>query len=111
MVPPSPELCQPPALKMVTKAATSLNRILRVTANLLFERGEDVQAIANFMQVFVDRRMVQSWYEKYCEVNGVGTDVNASNKMKKRIPVAPIDFEKITLSDLEEKLEDNWNDF
>ena len=96
---------------MVTRAATSLNRILRVTANLLFERGEDVQAIANFMQVFVDRRMVQSWYEKYCEINGVGTDENASNKMKKRIPVAPIDFEKVTLNDLEEKLEDNWSDF
>lgn len=97
---------------MVTRAATSLNRILRVTANLLFERGEDVQAIANLMQGFVDRRMIQSWYEKYCEVNGLSTEENSANKgMTRRIPVAPIDFEKVTLEDLEDKKESNIFDF
>lgn len=97
---------------MVTRAATSLNRILRVTANLLFERGEDVQAIANFMQGFVDRRMVQSWYEKYCEINGISTDANSTNKgMTRKIPAAPIDFEKVTLDNLEDKKESNIFEF
>lgn len=97
---------------MVTRAATSLNRILRVTANLLFERGEDVQAIANFMQGFVDRRMVQSWYEKYCEINGISTDTNSTNKgMTRKIPAAPIDFEKVTLDNLEDKKESNIFEF
>ena len=93
---------------MVTRAATSLNRILRVTANLLFERGEDVQAIASFMQGFVDRRMIQSWYEKYCEINGVATSSNSQNKgLTRRIPAAPINFEAVTLDDLEDKKESN----
>jgi hypothetical protein len=97
---------------MVTRAATSLNRILRVTVNLLFERGEDVQAVANFMQGFVDRRMIQTWYEKYCEINGVGTDKNSTNKgLTRKMPVAPIDFEKVTLEDLEAKKESNIFEF
>lgn len=96
---------------MVTRGATSLNRILRVTANLLFERGEDVQAIANLMQGFVDRRMIQSWYEKYCEINGVPTSINQSGRAKRKIPVAPIDFDQVTLEELEKKLEDNMIDF
>lgn len=97
---------------MVTRAATSLNRILRVTANLLFERGEDVQAIANLMQGFVDRRMIQSWYEKYCEINGLSTQENSAHKgMTRKIPVAPIDFEKVTLEDLEDKKESNIFEF
>lgn len=97
---------------MPTRASTSLNRILRVTVNLLFEKGESVQAIANFMQGFVDRRMIQEWYEKYCEINGIGTDANSNNKnMTRRMPVAPIDFEKVTLGDLESKKDCYWDDF
>jgi hypothetical protein len=98
---------------MPTRAATSLNRILRVTTNLLFEKGESVQAVANLMQGFVDRRMIQEWYEKYCQVNGFSTDVNSSNKkMTRKIPVSPIDFEKVTLDEFEKKKEDeSWNDF
>jgi hypothetical protein len=83
-----------------------------VTVNLLFEKGESVQAIANFMQGFVDRRMIQEWYEKYCEINGLATDVNSDNKnMTRRIPVAPIDFEKITLEELESKKDCYWDEF
>lgn len=105
-------LCQAFYFKMVTRAATSLNRILRITANLLFEKGEDVQAIANLMDGFVDRRMIQSWYEKYCEVNGLSTAENSANKgLTRRIPVAPIDFEKVTLDDLEDKKESNLFEF
>lgn len=97
---------------MPTRASTSLNRILRVTANLLFEKGEGVQAIANLMQGFVDRRMIQDWYEKYCEINGIPTEANSEYKSKTRkIPVAPINFKVVTLDKLEELREENWNDF
>jgi hypothetical protein len=97
---------------MPTRASTSLNRILRVTVNLLFEKGESVQAIANFMQGFVDRRMIQEWYERYCEINGLATSENSDNKnMNRRIPVAPIDFEKVTLDELESKKDCHWDDF
>jgi hypothetical protein len=97
---------------MPTRASTSLNRILRVTVNLLFEKGESVQAIANLMQGFVDRRMIQEWYEKYCEINGMPTETNSDYKKKTRkIPVAPIDFEKVTLDELEKRKESEWNDF
>ena len=96
---------------MPTRGATSLNRILRVTANLLFEKGESVQAISRLMQGFVDRRMVQEWYEKYCEVNGMATAENAEKKnMTRKIPVAPIDFEKVTLDNLE-KIKNEWSDY
>lgn len=98
---------------MPTRAATSLNRILRVTVNLLFEKGESVSAIAGLMQGFVDRRMIQEWYEKYCQVNGIATEENSDYKnLTRRIPVAPINFEVITLDELESKKESNsWNEF
>ena len=97
---------------MPTRASTSLNRILRVTVNLLFEKGENVQAIANLMQGFVDRRMIQEWYEKYCEINGIATRETSSNKEPVgRIPAAPIDFQKVTLNEFKEKQDDRWADF
>lgn len=97
---------------MPTRASTSLNRILRVTVNLLFEKGESVQAIANLMQGFVDRRMIQEWYEKYCEINGLATEENSDHKsLTRRIPVAPVDFEKVTLDEFEKRKESNWDDF
>ncbi len=98
---------------MPTRGGTSLNRILRVTANLLFEKGESVSAISGLMQGFVDRRMIQEWYEKYCEINGLATEQNSDYKKRTRkIPVAPIDFKSVTLDDLESKKESNsWNDF
>ena len=98
---------------MPTRASTSLNRILRVTVNLLFEKGESVQAISGLMQGFVDRRMIQEWYEKYCQINGIPTEQNSDNKkMTRKIPVAPIDFEKVTLDEIKEKAEgESWDDF
>jgi hypothetical protein len=98
---------------MSTRASTSLNRILRVTVNLLFEKGESVQAISGLMQGFVDRRMIQEWYEKYCQINGIPTERNSDNKkMTRKIPVAPIDFEKVTLDEIKEKAEgESWDDF
>jgi protein involved in sex pheromone biosynthesis len=96
---------------MPTRASTSLNRILRVTANLLFEKGESVQAISNLMQGFVDRRMIQDWYEKYCQVNGLATDVNSEyKKLTRKIPVAPIDFKAVTLDNLKSKIDEEFFD-
>ena len=106
------DLSTPFSCKMPTRASTSLNRILRVTVNLLFEKGESVQAIANLMQGFVDRRMIQEWHEKYCEINGISTEENSSHKhLTRKIPVAPIDFEKVTLDEFEKRKESNWDDF
>lgn len=98
---------------MPTRAATGLNRILRVTVNLLFEKGESVSAVSAFMQGFVDRRMIQEWYEKYCKINGITTETNSDYKNRTRkIPAAPINFELVTLNELESKKESNsWNDF
>jgi len=97
---------------MPTRASTSLNRILRVCVNLLFEKGESVQAISNLMQGFVDRRMIQEWYEKYCEINGIATEENSDNRhLTRKIPVAPIDFEKVTLDEFEKRKDSNWDEF
>jgi len=56
--------------------------------------------------------MIQEWYEKYCEINGTATEENSDNKhLTRKIPVAPIDFEKVTLDELEKRKESNWDDF
>lgn len=69
-------------------------------------------AVANLMQGFVDRSMIQHWYEKYCEINAIATETNSEYKHKARkIPVAPIDFEKVTLDEFEQRKESNWDDF
>lgn len=89
---------------MSTKGATNLNRILRVTAKLLFEKGEDVPAVANLLQGFVTPAMVRDWYERYCEVNGLEGSVN-SKKQYKRMPMPPIDFQAVEIKKLEEMME------
>jgi len=85
---------------MSTQGATSLNRIFKTTANLLFEKGEDVAAVANLLQGFVAPRMVRQWYERYCEVNGLRGTVNSARKYR-RMPMPPIDFKSIEVKDLE----------
>ena len=89
---------------MSTKGASSLNRILRVTAKLLFEKGEDVPAVANLLQGFVTPTMVRDWYERHCEVNGIPTAVN-SKRSCRRLPMPPIDFQAVQIQKLEEMLE------
>ena len=86
---------------MSTKGATNLNRILRITAKLLFEKGEDVPAVANLLQGFVNPGMV---HERYCEVNGLPGSVN-SKKTYRRMPMPPIDFQAIEIKKLEDMLE------
>jgi hypothetical protein len=87
---------------MHTKGSTNLNRILRVTAHLLFEKGQDVGEVYGLMQGFVDRHMLQKWYEAYCSHNGLPNDVNRK-KNKFRLPMPPISWEEVTLEALEEK--------
>jgi len=85
---------------MGTKGATNLNRILRLTANLLFERGEDVPSVAKLLEGFVAPAMVRGWYERYCEVNGLEKPVNSKRRYK-RMPMPPIDFESVTIARLQ----------
>ena len=85
---------------MSTKGATSLNRILRITANLLFEKGEDVPTVTKLLDGFVTPSMVRDWYDRYCEVNGLEKAVNSKRRYR-RMPMPPIDFKSIEISDLE----------
>ena len=77
-----------------------MNRILRITAKLLFEKGEDAPAVANLLQGFVTPGMVRDWYERYCEVNGLPGSAN-SKKSYRRMPMPPIDFQAIEIQKLE----------
>ncbi len=89
---------------MSTKGATNLNRILRITAKLLFEKGEDVPSVANLLQGFVTPAMVRDWYERYCSVNGIELSTN-SKRAVRRMPMPPIDFQAIQIEKLEEMLQ------
>jgi hypothetical protein len=89
---------------MSSAGATNLNRILRITAQLLFEKGEDVPAVANLLQGFVNPRMVRSWYERYCEVHGLPKSAN-SRKNHRRMPMPPIDFNAIKIQELNDMLD------
>lgn len=86
---------------MSTRAATSLNRILRVTASLLFEKGEDVPTVSKFLEGFVSPKMVRDWHDRYCEVNGLEKTAN-SKRSYRRMPMPPIDFKAIELKALEQ---------
>lgn len=87
---------------MATKGSTNLNRILRVTAHLLFEREQGVAEVYGLMQGFVERPMLEKWYRSYCENNGLPVDVNRQ-KYRSRLPMPPIDWDAIRIPDLEAK--------
>lgn len=87
---------------MPARAATTLNRILRVTANLLFEKGEDPTDVARFLGEFADRRTVNSWYQTFCQTNGIPS--HGSTRRLRRLPMPPIDFEKISIESLQQEL-------
>ena len=89
---------------MSSTGATNLNRILRITAQLLFEKGEDVPAVANLLQGFVNPGMVRSWYERHCEVHGLPKSVN-SRKNYRRMPMPPINFQAIEIQQLGDMLD------
>lgn len=89
---------------MATVGGSHLNRILRTTANLLFEKGEDPAGVANLLQGFVAPSMIRKWHQRYQETHGL-TGADTSKKAVRRMPMPPIDFEAIELKSLEQLLE------
>jgi len=87
-----------------TTASTQLNRILRTTANLLFEKGEDAANVINLLQGFVAPSMVRKWHQRYQEVHGL-TGADTSKRTIRRMPMPPIDFQAIELRSMEQLLE------
>lgn len=88
---------------VVTQASTNLNRILRVTANLLFEKNEDPANVVKLLSGFVAPAMIQAWYTKYCQVNGIESSVNFSQRRKaRRMPMPPIDWKAVDIKTLDE---------
>lgn len=90
--------------RMSTRGGSNLNRILRLTANLLFEKGESVPAVRDLLDGFVTPAAVRTWYEKYCEVNGLEYSVNSARRYR-RMPMPPIDFDAVKIQELENLLE------
>lgn len=89
---------------MATAGGSHLNRILRTTANLLFEKGEDPASVMNLLQGFVAPSMIRKWHQRYQEVHGL-TGADTSKKQVQRMPMPPIDFNAIELKCLEQLLE------
>jgi hypothetical protein len=89
---------------MATVGGSHLNRILRTTANLLFEKGEDPASVINLLQGFVAPSMVRKWHQRYQETHAL-TGADTSRKAVRRMPMPPIDFEAIELKSLEQLLE------
>lgn len=83
----------------IIKGASSLTKILWTTANLLFEKGHSTEAVHKFMQTFVDIRTVRKWRRRYEEINGFPSE--SPQNAKRRIPLPPIDFQAIQITDLE----------
>jgi hypothetical protein len=87
-----------------TTASTQLNRILRTTANLLFEKGEDAPAVINLLQGFVAPAMVRRWHQRYQEVHGLA-GADTSKRDLRRLPMPPIDYNAVELKSMEQLLE------
>jgi hypothetical protein len=87
-----------------TAASTQLNRILRTTANLLFEKGEDTANVINLLQGFVAPSMVRKWHQRYQEVHGLA-GADTSRRAIRRMPMPPINFKAIELRSMEQLLE------
>lgn len=94
---------------MATIASTNLNRLLRLTANLLFEKKEDPKNVTRLMEGFVTNAMVNSWYEQYCKTNGISTDTNLTSH-KRRLPMPPIDWNGVDVQQIDKMLDDQEAD-
>lgn len=94
---------------MTTRGSTNLNRILRVTAHLLFEKGQGVSEVYGLMQSFVERSMLEKWYRSYYESNGLPSDINQA-KPRRRMPMPPIDWNAISVEGLRKQTqsEQDW---
>lgn len=89
---------------MSTTGATSLNRILRITANLLFEKGQQPSDVAGLMAGFVTPAMIRTWHQRFQETHGLQT-ADTSPRQVRRLPMPPIDFRAIELEAMESLLE------
>jgi hypothetical protein len=72
-----------------------LDKVLRITACILFERGEKFSSVKTLLYGLVKESTLKIWYKKHRRLHGNFHDT-------RRIPAPPIDFEKIAISDLEE---------
>jgi hypothetical protein len=80
------------------KGSQNLNRILRVTATLLFEKGEPLQNICKLLDGYAEPRLVRLWKMKWCQANGKFPERTISNA---RLPMPPIDWDSVTLDTLQ----------
>lgn len=94
---------------MATRGSTNLNRILKVTAHLLFEKGQNVAEVHNLMQGFVDRAMIMKWRQAYCDLHGLASDTDRPY-YKQRLPLPPIDWDSVEIEELEKRRhsEQDW---
>ena len=79
-----------------TQGATSLNRILWVLANLLFEKGSGVEDVHRLTQAFISKGQLRVWFEKYRAVNGW----QEHTVYNTRIPLPPIDWSSVSVEQM-----------
>jgi hypothetical protein len=82
---------------MAAKGGANLNRILKITAHLLFEKGQSVSDVFGLMQGFVDRAMLERWFRAYCALHG---NVSDAGEGRHRLPMPPIDWDAVTVDQL-----------
>lgn len=80
--------------------AANLNKILRLTANLLFEKGETPKDVYRLMSAFVEKTKVDTWHRNFMAMNGY------QNRQKDRaghwrLPLPPINWDAITVESLQ----------
>jgi hypothetical protein len=85
--------------RQVTKMPSSRNltRVFRVTASLLFEKGEELSSIQSLLEGFVEKRVVRQWREKWLLTNGEFGDKIINGE---RLPAPPIDWKAVTIERL-----------
>jgi hypothetical protein len=83
---------------MATKGSRNLNRILRVTATLLFERGERLESIYELLSGFVEPRLIRHWHGKWKQAMGEFPERTINSE---RLPLPPISWDLINLETLQ----------
>jgi hypothetical protein len=73
----------------------SLNKLLRLLANLLFEKGASAPEVARTLSGHVEPRVVRSWHEKYQQLHGFESRSKTPGRI--RLPVPPIDWDAVTI--------------
>jgi hypothetical protein len=86
-----------------------LTKILKLLADILFERGEKVSDVHRLMQDFVDRRLIGMWHERYQQLHGF-PDKDNRPACAPRLALPPIDFKAITVDELEKLTEVDYID-